>query len=208
MFRNIPSPKAGKSNSPKFSSKIVRTDNLQNDSCCKFKNIAVILLGVCVSFVIVSVALILFNKKTVVRKDDTIEMQIDELAQKAKPSNFEFLGEQVPISGDEVSLPIVDQEDLAEQYQNELKEIIADLEQKIQLSSEQESLDIQTIIEIKEDVMEKIVPRDYQDLHLDLVLALDLMIGGDVSQAEEIFNTIKSKMGGSDTNGSDTNDTN
>lgn len=166
----------------------------------KIPKIVIILSVAVVVFISIISVLILSNAKDA-RKETSqaiIDDQISRLAQKAKPLNFDLeekkFFELAPWVAEKIGLPLVDQVKLEQEYIKDLKEIIAALEQQIQLTDQESIIDFDAIKIIKKKAMEEIVPRKHQDLHLDLILTLDSIINGDVDYAmnrlEEIKNNI------------------
>lgn len=163
----------------------------------KIPKIVIILFGIIAACVLI---LILLNveggKKEVEQK--TIDDQIYSLSKKAKPSNFDLNQEKSSVLSqnvdEETGLPIVDQNELAKKYQTDLKEIMAALEQQIQLSGDAKSADVEAIKIIKKKAMSEVVPRQYKDLHIDFIRTLDLIIEGDIDGAMNKLEQIKNKL--------------
>lgn len=180
--------------SSKTSTKPTKTkkEKQKTSSCsCNFRK-SIFILAIFVTFFIVFFTLLVFcTTENIKWKDkDTIGMQINKLDRKTDLSNFKKNTEATPKEEDEVDLPVVDQKELAENYEKNFEEIIIDLDEQIQLLDKQELPSIQIIQDIKERAMKEIVPKQYQSLHLDLVLTLDLIIDGDIDQAKKMFDAI------------------
>ncbi|MFH1565223.1 MAG: hypothetical protein ABIC82_05275 [bacterium] len=156
----------------------------------------IVFIGVISALVLFISILILLNVKYTCNKvkKETVDDQIYKLSKKAEPSNFDFDKNSGFNVDGEADLPIVDQVKLGQEYVKDLKEILATLDQQIQSLSNDEAIDIEAIKIIKKKAMEEIIPREYQEMHIDLIFALDLIINGDVNRAmsdlEEIKNNI------------------
>ena len=91
-------------------------------------------------------------------------------------------------------MPLVDQKKLGQKYIEDLKEIVAAIEQQTQPESKESIIDIDAIKIIKKKAMEEIVPKQYQDLHIDLIFALDSIIKGEIKGAMSKIEKIKNNI--------------
>lgn len=167
----------------------------KNSSVANFKipKIVIVFSGAVAACVLI---LILLSAKCAKKGavKETIDDQIYKLSKKAETSNFDLNKDLGSGVDEEIGLPIVDQEKLGEEYMKDLKEIFAVLEDQIKLFSDGEAIDVEAIKIIKEKAMGEVVPKQYKDLHINFVRALDLIIEGDIDGAmnklEEIKNNI------------------
>ncbi|MFH1187517.1 MAG: hypothetical protein V1688_01500 [bacterium] len=155
----------------------------------KIPKIVIIFSGAVVACVLI---LILLNIKCVKKEveQQTIDDQIYNLSKKTKPSNFDL----APNANGEVGLPPVDQEKLGQEYIKDLKELISTLEQQIQPAGQESTTDIEAIKIIKKKAMSEVVPKQYQNLHMDFVRTLDLIINGDAGGAAKKLGQIKNNI--------------
>lgn len=159
----------------------------------KTSKTVILLLGAIAAFALIISVLILLNFKYAKVKiaQETIDDQIYNLSKTVKPSNFDLASS----ADKETGLPFIDQEKLGQEYIKDLKEIITALEQQIQPTSKESMIDVDVIKIIKKKAMSEIVPGQYQDLHIDLIFALDAIINkGDVSQAMNKLEVIKNNI--------------
>lgn len=157
---------------------------------CKIYKIIIWFLAMVALFGFIVSAL--FNlKKAKKETADEIGDQIYNLSQQAEYSNFNLLDQN---TDKETGLRFVDQKKLAEEYVKNLKEIITAIEQQIHKSNPTSEIDRGAIRIIKKEAMNKIVPKQYQNLHIDLIFALDSIINEDVDDAINRLEKIKNNI--------------
>lgn len=163
----------------------------------KIRNLLIVFIGAVSALALI---ILILNSKCVKKKvaKETVDDQIYKLSKKAESSNFN-IGEKDTFGSnlngeEEADLPAVDQEKLGEEYVKDLKGILTDLEGKIQLYRDGETIDVEAIQILKKKSMEEIVPRKYQNLHIELIFALDSIINGDIERAADKLEEIKNNI--------------
>lgn len=183
------------SKSKSTTKKNIKNNSAKSAATCKI----IITLVMSAVFFIISVLIILNFKmrRNSVSNKNEISDKIYNLAKEANNSNF-HLTEKNSLKSDqkideETGLPFVDQEKLGGDYIKDLKIIINNIEQ-MQISSLDTAINVDAIKIIKKEAMNKIVPKQYQYLHIDLIFALDSIIDGDIDGAIKRLSKIKNNI--------------
>lgn len=98
----------------------------------------------------------------------------------------------------QIKLPVVDPLKLKQDYQSTLKQFFDTLNTKKLAAGGLDKIDSKSMQDLKDQVLQAVVPKEYQMMHLKIVLALDLIIGqkdlekaqNDLAEAEKNINKI------------------
>jgi hypothetical protein len=166
------------------------TNNSQEPTRFTAKNLSFVAVGAVIIFVIAIGVLLALNNNN---DEKASLLGVNNVVNKTALTQISDLSTGSRSYG-EVDLPVVNQTELKQNYQNNLKEIIADLDKQIQSNGGIEKLDIQTIQEIKSRALSEVLPKGYQAQHLDFVLTMDLLIGGNFNRAQKNLQRIKQQL--------------
>lgn len=142
-----------------------------------------IIAGVILVFLITLGALIFFNRGS--KKNNS---QIGKNSQK-------FVEPAQGIEGKGLSnLPVVDQAQLKKKYQEDIRQIFADLENEINIAGGINNLSSEKIKNLKNRAIQEVVPTAYREVHLNFILAMGMIINGDFNKAQIALDDIKKKI--------------